>query len=190
MQRLLQHIRLTALCILLFGVVYPLVVVWPAEVLTPNLAAGKPLVQGNRTVGFTNVGQAFDSTIYFWGRPSAVGYNAAATGGSNKGPTNADYLAQVKARLEAFVGAHPYLQATDVPAEMVTASGGGLDPHVSPQGARIQAERVAAARKLDPARVQALVEQHVEGPLLGLFGPTRINVLQLNQALDALTVSR
>lgn len=186
MQTAWQQLRLTLLCVVLFGVLYPLLIVVPAELVSPRAAAGTPLLYQGRVVGFENVGQPFVDSIHFWGRPSAVGYNAAATGGSNKGPTNPDYLAEVKTRLDAFLNAHSYLKAADVPSELITASGGGLDPHISPQAAQVQVRRVATARGLDPTAVATLVSAHTEGPALGLFGPSRINVLKLNLALESL----
>ena len=134
-------------------------------------------------MGFANVGQKFDQPRYFNSRPSAADYHADGSSGSNKGPSNPEYLAQVKARLDAFLVHNPGVQAAEVPAELLTASGSGLDPHLSPQGALVQVARVAAARRLAPTQVRALVQQHVE---TGLLGPDKVNVLALNLALDAL----
>ena len=130
----------------------------------------------------------FTKDIYFWGRPSCAGdgYDAANSCGSNKGPTNPEYLVEVETRIDSFLIHHPYLERKDVPAEMVTASGSGLDPDITPQSARVQVKRVAAARHLDEKQVATLVEKSIERPLLGLFGPAKVNVLKLNVALDKL----
>lgn len=177
----LQNLKLHFLTLALFGVLYP-GLIWLIGRTMPHQAEGSPIVVNGRTVGFENIGQSFDSPAYFWSRPSAVGYNAAATGGSNHGPTNPAHLDAVKQRADAFRAAHAGMQ--QVPADMVTASGGGLDPHISPVAAYAQVARVATQRKLPEATVHTLVDQHVEPPLLGLFGTSRVNVLRLNLALD------
>ena len=141
-----------------------------------------------KVVGAANVGQMFTKDIYFWGRPSCAGngYDAANSCGSNKGPTNPEYLAEVNARIDTFLVHHPYLKRKDVPAEMVTASGSGLDPDITPQSAHVQVKRVAGARHIDEHLVASIVEQSIQRPLLGLFGPEKVNVLKLNVALDKL----
>ena len=174
--------RLTLTMMVLCCVAYP-ALVWAAAQLAPGRGEGVQLSSKGRLVGFANVGQKFDKPQYFNSRPSAAGYHADGSSGSNKGPSNPEYLAQVKARLDTFLVHNPGVKAADVPAELLTASGSGLDPHLSPQGALVQVARVAAARHLAPARVQALVQQYVEP---GLLGPDKVNVLQLNLALDAL----
>jgi K+-transporting ATPase ATPase C chain len=115
-----------------------------------------------------------------------VGYNAAATGGSNKGPTNPDYLAQVEERIAAFLKQNPEVSKEDVTVDLVTASGGGLDPHISPRAAEIQIPRIAKVRGLSEDAVRSLVRNYTEEPLLGMLGPSRVNVLRLNIALDKL----
>lgn len=126
------------------------------------------------------------SNIFKSFKPSCAGngYDASSSAGSNKGPSNKEYLAQVEARIDTFLVHHPYLTREEVPAEMVTASGSGLDPDISPKAARSQAERVAKARGIAVEKVIALIDTHTEGPLLGLFGPAKINVLKLNVALE------
>jgi K+-transporting ATPase ATPase C chain len=143
-------------------------------------------------VGAANVGQPFVSDRYFWGRPSIAGdgYDATRSGGSNMGPTNPEYLSEVEQRIDNFLAKHPYLTRDEVPAEMVTASGSGLDPDISPERARVQVRRVAEARHLGVDEVSDLVERSIKQPLLGLFGTPRINVLQLNIALDELSSER
>ena len=180
--QLLPALRFTAVLLVLCCVLYP-AIVWAVAQLAPGQGAGVQLSRNGRVVGFANVGQKFDQPAYFNSRPSAADYHADASSGSNKGPSNPEYLAVVKARLDTFLLKNPGVRAADVPAELLTASGSGLDPHLSPQGALVQVPRVAAARHLAAGRVQALVQQHVETSLLG---PDHVNVLQLNLALDAL----
>ena len=138
-------------------------------------------------IGFENIGQKFTDLRYFWGRPSAVDYNGASTGASNKGPTNPDYLKTVQDRIDTLLKYNPGIKKSDIPADMVTASGSGLDPHISIQGAMFQTPRISKARNIDEEKLRALVEKNIERPLLGLFGPERINVLKLNLALDGLS---
>ena len=159
-----------------------------AKVAGPGHGNAEVVKVDGKVVGAANVGQQFTQDIYFWGRPSCAGdgYDAANSAGSNKGPTNPEYLAEVEARIDSFLVHHPYLDRKDVPAEMVTASGSGLDPDITPQSARVQVKRVAAARHLDENQVATLVENSIERPLFGLFGPAKVNVLKLNVALDAL----
>ena len=130
------------------------------------------------------MGQTFTKDIYFWGRPSAADYKGDASAGSNKGPTNEEYLAEVEARVDSFLVHHPYLERKDVPAEMVTASGSGLDPNITPACAYVQVKRVAEARGMSEETVKAIVDKMVEKPFLGLFGTEKINVLKLNVALE------
>nr|MCU0342090.1 potassium-transporting ATPase subunit C [Spirosomataceae bacterium] len=151
--------------------------------LAPTKGQGVVVNHQGRSVHLL-VGQGFSSQRYFWSRPSAVDYNAAGSGGSNKGTTNPDHLAQVQARLDTFLVHHPYLSKTDIPSDLLTASGSGLDPHISVEAANVQVKRVAEARKINPEDLQKIVLNHVEEPLLGLFGTAKVNVLQLNMALD------
>ncbi len=181
---ILPSIILTALLLVLCTVVYS-VILWGVAQATPNQGKGF-VIEQNGKIYYANVGQAFDDDRYFWSRPSAVGYNAAGSAGSNKGPSNADYLAQVQARIDTFLVHNPGVSKSQIPADLVTASGSGLDPHISPQGARVQVARVARVRNLPETKVRELVGQHIEGPWLGLFGPSRVNVLKLNLALDNL----
>jgi K+-transporting ATPase ATPase C chain len=137
-------------------------------------------------VGYELIGQKFTDDKYFWSRPSAVDYNAAGSAGSNKGPTNPDYLKQVQDRIDTFLVHNPGIKKEEIPAELVTASGSGEDPDLSPAAARIQVKRIAAIRKIDESKLYALVDQHTQGPLLGFLGPSKVNVLKLNVALDNL----
>ena len=178
-------LKITLLTIVLFGVLYPLLITGIAKVVAPNGGRGEEIVVDGKVVGFELIGQKFDDDRYFNSRPSAVDYNAAATGGSNKGPTNPDYLAQVQARIDTFLVHNPGVKKEDIPVDLMTASGGGLDPHISPHGARIQISRIARVRGIDADKLEALVQTHTEEPLLGV-GTPRVHVLHLNLALDAL----
>lgn len=159
-----------------------------AKVAGPGNGNAEVVTMNGKIVGAANVGQQFTKDIYFWGRPSCAGdgYDAANSCGSNKGPTNPEYLAEVETRIDSFLVHHPYLKRKEVPAEMVTASGSGLDPDITPQSARVQIKRVAEARNMDEKQVEELVEKSIERPFFGLFGPEKVNVLKLNVALNKL----
>lgn len=184
MKNIWRSIKITLAFCLLLGVCYVLVLWGFARVAGPNSGEAEVVAVDGQVVGAANVGQQFTEDVYFWGRPSAVDYNGSGSGGSNKGTTNPEYLAEVETRIDTFLVKHPYLQRSEVPAEMVTASGSGLDPHISPAGAAVQIQRVAAARGMSPEAVQKLVDECTEGPVLGMFGPRTVNVLKLNVALD------
>ncbi len=169
------------------GVVYPLVVTGAGQALFPRQAAGSLVERDGVAVGSTLIGQNFTAPRYFWGRPSATApmpYNAAGSGGSNQGPLNPALVDAVKERVAALRAADPGNQQP-VPADLVTASASGLDPHISVAAAQYQAPRVARERQLPLARVQGLVQIHTEGRDLAVLGEPRVNVLQLNLALDA-----
>ncbi|GGH08329.1 K(+)-transporting ATPase subunit C [Mucilaginibacter phyllosphaerae] len=182
---LIKSIRVTLILIVILCVLYPLAISVAGK-LSKGHGDGETITLNGKVVGYANIGQSFTQPKYFWGRPSAVGYNAAGSGGSNKGPSNPDYLKDVNSRIDTLLKYHPYLKRADIPAEMVTASGSGLDPDISPLAAKIQIERVAKVRNLTTDAVAALVNLHTEKPLFGLFGPAKVNVLKLNVALDEL----
>jgi len=178
-------VKITLVLIVLCSVLYPLLIAGIGR-LAPGRGKGETLSVNGKVVGYANIGQKFDQDKYFWSRPSAVAYNAAGSAGSNKGPTNPDYLKDVQAHIDTFLVHNPGIKKEEIPAELVTYSGSGLDPDLSPAGAQIQVRRVATVRGLPEDRVRQLVEQSVEKPLLGIFGPAKVNVLKLNIALDAL----
>lgn len=184
MKTLFKSLKITLAFCVFFSVFYILVLWIFAQVAGPNKGNAEVVKLNGKVVGAARVGQLFTQDIYFWGRPSAGNYTADASGGSNKGPTNEEYLAEVEARIDTFLVHHPYLDRKEVPAEMVTASGSGLDPHITPACAYIQVKRVARARGMDEADVKAVVDKAVEKPLFGLFGTETVNVLKLNIALE------
>ena len=170
------------------GLIYPLVVTGIAQVLFPQQANGSLIVKNGQAVGSQLIGQPFDDPKYFWGRPSATGpfpYNAAASSGSNLGPSNPALTDAVKARMDTLKAADP-ANTQPIPVDLVTSSASGLDPHISPAAAVYQVTRIARARGLDEAAVRQLVGQYTQGRDLGVLGEPRVNVLELNLALDAL----
>ena len=182
-KNILPAIRLTLVCMVFFMGVYSLLILGIAQA-APAKGKGETVIVDNKVVGWKLLGQKFTDDKYFWSRPSAVDYNAAGSGGSNKGPTNPDYLKQVQNRIDAFLVHNPEITRNDIPSDLVTASGSGLDPDISVKGAYVQVYRIARLRKVPIARIRELVESHIEQPWLGMFGTGRVNVLQLNIDLD------
>jgi K+-transporting ATPase ATPase C chain len=176
------------------GLAYPFVITGLSKLIFPHQAGGSLIVKEGKVIGSEWIGQSFTAPKDFWGRPSATAdadskplpYNAANSGGSNLAPSNPDLAKAVQERIAALRAADP--EATGpVPVDLVTASASGLDPHISPASAVFQVHRVAKTRGLDEAKVRDLVTAHIEGPQLGVLGESRVNVLKLNLALDALS---
>lgn len=179
-----RGIVFTLVTMVLFGAMYHGLIWGIGQAVFRHQAEGSLIHRADGTVaGSSLLAQAFAKPQYFHPRPSAVGYNAASTGGSNDGPSNPDHLKVVRERLDALTAAEG-VPASSVPSEMVTASGGGLDPHIPPAAAELQLRRVAKERGVAEDRVRALVSAHTQPPFLGILGRQRVNVLELNLALD------
>lgn len=183
-ENILPAIKLTIVCMFFFSGVYTLFILGAAQ-LADNNGKGE-IIKTEKQIFYANVGQSFTDDKYFWSRPSAVGYNAAGSGGSNKGPSNPDYLTSVQARIDTFLVHNPGVQKSEIPSDLVTASGAGLDPHISPQSALVQIKRIARVRDLNEGIIRQLVEKNTEKPLMGMFGTEKVNVLKLNIELDNL----
>lgn len=181
----LQTLKLTVICIICFSGVYTAVIYGVAQAM-PNRGKGNQITANGKTY-YANIGQEFKSEGYFYARPSAVAYNAAGSGGSNKGPSNPEYLADVQKRIDLLLAQNPEMKKEEIPVEMVTASASGLDPDISVLSAKFQMKRIAKARNIKVSELETLIENNTDKPLLGLFGPQKINVLKLNLALDKLT---
>ena len=183
-KNLLISLKLTVVMLVLCSVLYPLLIAGIGKA-TPGGGKGKTLSVNGKVVGYELIGQKFTDDKYFWGRPSAVDYNAAGSAGSNKGPSNPDYLKVVQDRIDTFLVHNTGVKKEEIPADLVTASGSGLDPDISPASAYVQVKRIASVRGIAEEKIKALVDQHVEKPFAGL-GPSKVNVLKLNIALDDL----
>jgi potassium-transporting ATPase KdpC subunit len=185
---MLQTLRPALVFLLLFtlltGVAYPLALTGIGQALFPSAANGSPIIREGQVVGSALIGQTFTREDYFWGRPSAAGdgYNARGSSGSNLGPTSQALADRITAEAERYG-----VSAREIPVELLTTSGSGLDPHISPRAANFQAQRVAGARGLSVDAVRRLIETHTEAPIAGILGEPRVNVLQLNLALDDLS---
>ncbi len=182
---LLPSLKLTIVLLVLCSVLYPLFIAAVAK-LAPGGGKGETVSVNGKVVGYKNIGQKFTDDKYFWSRPSAVDYNAAGSAGSNKGPTDSTYLKTVQDRIDSFLVHNPSVKKSDIPSELVTASGSGLDPDLSPQGAYVQVSRIAKTRNISEEKIKNLVAQQIQKPLLGLFGPEKVNILELNIELDKL----
>ena len=185
-RQLLPGLRMTLVMTVLTGLIYPGIVTGLCQMLFPKQANGSLEYKDGKIIGSTLIGQNFSKPEYFQPRPSAAGngYDATASGGSNLGPTSQKLIDRVKASADKFHKDNPGFAGT-IPADLLTASGSGLDPHLSPESADAQVERVAKARGVSPQDIRALVMQFTEGRDLGFLGEPRVNVLRLNEALDA-----
>ncbi len=181
----LPAIKLTLLMLLLLAIAYPFLIMGIGK-LAPGHGEGIRIVRGGKTIGYENVGQKFTLDKYFNTRPSAVNYNAAGSAGSNKGPSNAAYLKDVQGKIDTFLLRNPGVSKAQIPSELVTYSGSGLDPDLSPEGAKIQIRRIAHARHISEQSLAGLVDSQIQKPFLGIFGPEKVNVLKLNLALDTM----
>lgn len=184
---MLKHVRPALVLLMLFtlltGILYPLAMTGIGQAAFNRQANGSPILRDGVVVGSSLIGQQFTQPKYFWGRPSAAGkdYDARSSSGSNLGPSSQALADRIKADARRYGVA-----ASDIPPDLLTASGSGLDPHISPAAARFQADRVATARGLSPDVVSGLIDAHVEALSLGVIGEDRVNVLELNLALDAI----
>jgi potassium-transporting ATPase KdpC subunit len=178
MKTILQSLRIYLVLTLLTGIIYPLAMTGVAQLLFPKQANGSRIIENGKVVGSDLIAQKFESPRYFWPRPSSADYATVPSGASNKGPTSADLKKSIDERRAKF--------GNDAPVDLLTASGSGLDPHISPEAARLQIARVAAARNISIQKITTLVYQTIEGPQLGFLGESRVNVVRLNRALDQL----
>lgn len=178
-------IKLTLLLVIVLGGLYPLFLAAVAK-LAPGRGDGVTVTHNGKVVGYENLAQKFTDDKYFQPRPSTVDYNAAGSGGSNKSAGNPDYLKTVQARIDTFMVYNPDVKKEDIPAELVTASASGLDPHLSPEAAYVQIPRVAKLRGIPADRLKQLVDANTQPPVLGVLGVATVNVLKLNIALDDL----
>lgn len=166
-QDIFPAIRFTLATLVLLCVLYPLLVWGFAQFIAPAQGKAKLIYLNGKPVGGALIGQSFSEDHYFWGRPSAVDYNAAGSAGSNKGPSNPQYLALVQERIDSFLVHHPNVTKVEIPAELVTASGSGLDPDISPAAAKIQVARISISRKIPADKLYQLIEKYTQKPLLG-----------------------
>ena len=182
---LLQSLKISVILIVLVSGIYPLAIAGIGK-FAPGNGDGVTVMYKGRVVGYANIGQKFTKDKYFYSRPSAANYQADGGVGSNKGPSNPDYLKDVNARIDTFLKHNPGVTHEQIPAELVTSSGSGLDPDLSPAGAQIQVARIAKIRNISIDKINAIIAANTEQPLFGLFGPPKVNVLKMNVALHEL----
>jgi potassium-transporting ATPase KdpC subunit len=181
-KNLFISLKLSLVMLVICSMLYPLFIAGVGKASSGG-GNGETVSVNGKIVGYEKIGQKFSHDKYFWGRPSAVEYNAAGSAGSNKGPSNPDYLKLVQERIDSFLVHNPGIKKEEIPADLVTASGSGLDPHISPAAAYIQVKRIASVRNIQEVKVKSLVDEHVQKPMLG---PSFVHVLKLNIDLDNL----
>ncbi len=182
---LLPSLKITGIFIVILAVLYPMFIAGISK-FAPGGGKGETISVNGKVVGYANIGQKFTADKYFWSRPSAVDYNAAGSAGSNKGPSNPEYIKTVQDRIDTFLVHNPSVKKEEIPSELVTASGSGLDPDVSPEGAYVQVTRIAKTRNISEEKIKEIISNQIQQPLLGLFGPRKVNILKLNIALNEL----
>lgn len=181
-QHIFPAIRLTLVCIVVFIIIYPLLI-WVIAQTVPAKGKGVTVTINGKVVGYELEGQSFTEDKYFWSRPSACNYNAAGSAGSNKGPSNPDYLKEVQNRIDTFLVHNPTIKKEQIPSDLITTSGSGLDPDISLQAAVIQVDRIAKERNISKEKIQSLIQDNIENSINGI---EKINVLKLNILLDHL----
>ncbi|MTH53434.1 potassium-transporting ATPase subunit KdpC [Bacillus mangrovi] len=183
---MLKNLRIALILLIICGVAYPLLMTGIAQAVMPAQANGSLVEKDGKVIGSELIGQTFKDPSYFTGRVSSIEYNAAGSGSGNYAPSNKDMIDRTKKDIEAFLKANPKVDKKDIPADLLTNSGSGLDPHITPLAAEIQVLRIAEARGLDESELKDLIEKHTEGRQFGLFGEPRVNVQKLNMELDRL----
>ncbi|HHW57755.1 MAG TPA: potassium-transporting ATPase subunit KdpC [Clostridia bacterium] len=183
MSEVKKAIKFTLVLMILLGLIYPFIMTAIANLIFPYQAKGSIIKVDGKAVGSELIGQKFTDSKWFMGRPSAVDYNAESSGGTNYALSNPKFKEEVERNIEEFLKKNPGVKRSDIPADIVTSSASGLDPHISPQAAYLQVERVAKANNLPKKVVKKLVDENIEGRFLGLFGEPRVNVLKLNLSL-------
>lgn len=187
-ENILPALKITLISILFFSVLFTIIVFGIAQ-FTPNQGKGEMIMnEGNKY--YLGIGQKFTEDKYFYSRPSAIDFNASGSGGSNKGPTNPQYLKTVQDRIDTFLTHNPDINKEEIPSDIVTASASGLDPHISVQAAIIQIKRISRIRGMKEITVKKLVQTNIEKPMLNIFGTERVNVLKLNIALDKMDIQK
>ncbi|MEH7483546.1 potassium-transporting ATPase subunit KdpC [Neobacillus drentensis] len=183
---MLKNIRISLVLLIICGLAYPLAVTGISTLTMPSKAKGSLIESNGKVVGSELIGQMFKDPKYFSGRVSSIEYNAAGSGSGNYAPSNKDMIERTKKDIEAFLAANPEVKKEEIPADLLTNSGSGLDPHISPLAAEIQVPRIAKERGIEEAAIYQLIKAKTEGRQLGIFGEPRVNVLELNMAIDNL----
>lgn len=184
---MLKNLRLAVVLLLICGIVYPLGMTGIAQIIMPEKAEGSLLKnEQGKVIGSKLIGQQFKDPRYFTGRVSSINYDAAGSGSGNYAPSNQDMIDRTKKDLAMFLKENPSIKKSEVPADLLTNSGSGLDPHISPMAAKVQVPRISKERNIDEQKLYGLIKKHTEGRQMGVFGDQRVNVLELNAALDQL----